>query len=263
VSTATFPQQPLTPQAPKPGIPRRPHAAVTLAGPAWASFALGVLGTLTASIAYANDVTAIAAMVGALLGVFALFGTKKRVAGAGIALCVTAVAFTMMVELDSGSGIFGADKKAATAQPVQSTSDAVRNQLITRDPTWGQRYTWAGGLAVTVSAPVDCAPSSSSSPDDIARASRVTVTVINRTGQPFDAGMFAVGSDAQFNGHRADAVVDSGGDCGEGIPTSAIVPPGQTFSYDIAYAVDPQPGELRIALQPGYGEDRTTFTGRG
>lgn len=230
---------------------------------AWTALVLGVLGVLGSPIVLLNNLTAVTAGVGLVLGVIALFGTRKVLSVVGVALCVAGIATTVAVqtatvrELDrlvdgpvhqGRVGDRGADPADAARTPAES-------------PTWGERHTWPDGLAVEVSAPAVCAPSEFSVPRDVARAVKFTVTVVNGTDRPFEAGVLAVGDDAQFDGRKAEKVFDSGGACGDGLE-SATVMPGKTYSYEVAYAVGARAGEMQIALQPRFGADRAVFAGR-
>lgn len=259
MSTAPYLQYPSTSSTPPATKPRK------FAGLAWSALILGIVGVVGSPIILFNNLTAIAAMVGVVLGVIALFGTRKIVAGIGVGLSVAAVAFTVIAQQAVTEQIFGTTNNGAVSDAVNQPSGAALDGSTQQGeiPTWDKRYTWDSGLAVEVSAPVDCTPSESASPSTVQRAAKVTITVINGSGQPFDASMFAYGSEAQFNGRTAEEVIDFGGDCGEGAPGAATVMPGKTFTYDSAYAVGSEPGELQIALQPDFGADKAVFAGQG
>jgi hypothetical protein len=129
-------------------------------------------------------------------------------------------------------------------------------------PTWGQRYTWKNGLAVEIPQPAECKPGESASPE-AKRAVKVTVKVTNGTDKPFETSVLTVGSEVQFAGAKAELLIDSEGGCKAGIGMeSATVLPGKSFSYDVAYAVAPEQGELQITLQPDFSEDKAVFTGK-
>lgn len=256
MSIAQYPSAPAAPQPPKPQ---------KFAGLAWTALILGIVGVVGSPIIFLNNLTAVAAVVGLILGIIALFGTKKILAGIGTGLCVAGFAFTVMAQQAMTEDIFGTTNSGSVsdAAEAQPAAGAQLDEAAEQNPTWGKRYTWDSGLAAEVSAPVDCTPSEWAMPSNVERAAKVTVTVINGTGQPFDASMLAFGSEAQFEGRTAEAMFDSEGDCGAGAPMSATVMPGKTFTYESAYAVGRQPGELQLVLQPSFGEDRAVFVGRG
>lgn len=146
-----------------------------------------------------------------------------------------------------GSGT--AEAPAAAAEPE------------TKIATWGERYTWPDGLAVEVSAPKPCKPSEYSIPQKVERAVKVTIRVTNGTKEPFNAGVLAVGGDAQFAGKKAESVFDSSGECGGGLD-SATVLPGKDFEMSQAFAVGAQTGELQLVLQPNFGAAKAIFVGQ-
>lgn len=131
-----------------------------------------------------------------------------------------------------------------------------------KPPTWGERYTWPNGLAIEIAKPVACKPGQYAIPKVPARAVKVTFKITNGTDKPFDPGMLSFGSDVQFAGASAEKVYDSSGSCdaGVGLETATVLP-GKTYSYEVAYAVGAEPGELQIALQPAFGEDKAVFVG--
>ncbi|ROP37739.1 hypothetical protein [Saccharothrix texasensis] len=135
------------------------------------------------------------------------------------------------------------------------------DEILNGSTNQGQRYTWGSGLAVEISAPTSCEPGQHAVAPDVVRAAKVTVTVINGTGRRFDVGVLSFRREAQFDGRKAEAVFDSGGPCGGGGLESATVLPGKSYTYDMAFAVGAQAGELQITLQPDFGSDKAVFVG--
>lgn len=146
---------------------------------------------------------------------------------------------------------------------VGAQPPALKTEPAKALPTWGKRYTWPDGLAVEVAAPKQCKPGeyAISTPKDILRAVQLTLTLINGTSKPFDTSVVSFGSDAQFNGQRAEQVYDSGGGCGGG-PDPTTILPGKSFTMTVAFAVGAQPGELQVVLQPNFGADKAIFVGQ-
>ncbi|MGH3917064.1 MAG: hypothetical protein ACRDTC_27185 [Pseudonocardiaceae bacterium] len=98
----TTPQQhgQVQPGYPPPGYgypPPRPTGP-KFGGLAWTALILGVVGLVGSPIIIFNNLTAVFAGVGVVLGVIALFGTRKVLAGAGVALCVAAISFTVLAQ---------------------------------------------------------------------------------------------------------------------------------------------------------------------
>lgn len=146
---------------------------------------------------------------------------------------------------------------------ASGTAAAAAPETTQEIPTWGKRYTWPDGLAIEIAPPAPCTPGeyAASSTEDIQRAVKITFTIINGSKENFDAGVLLIGTNAQFNGQKADDIYDTSGDCGGGFE-SATVLPGKTFTTTAAYAVAPEPGELQIAVQPSMIGDEAVFVGQ-
>ncbi|MCE7008718.1 hypothetical protein LWC34_38795 [Kibdelosporangium philippinense] len=130
-------------------------------------------------------------------------------------------------------------------------------------PTWGQRHTWPNGLAVEIAKPTDCKPGKYAQPEGAKRGIKVKVTVTNGTDAPFETSVLTGMDEVQFAGANAELLFDSSGPCKAGIGLeTATVLPGKTYSYEVAYAVGAEPGELQITLQPAFGQDKAVFVGQ-
>ena len=131
----------------------------------------------------------------------------------------------------------------------------------TKTATWGERYTWADGLAIEVSEPKPCKPSEYSVPENIERAVVVTIRVTNGAKETFDSSLLSVGGSAQHAGKPAESVFDTDGPCSGGVESADILP-GKSFEYQQAFAVGKAPGELQLAFQPNFGATKAIFLGR-
>ncbi|MGW4209475.1 hypothetical protein ACWEIJ_15905 [Lentzea sp. NPDC004789] len=219
---------------------------------AWTALILGIVGVVGSPIIILNNLTAIAAVVGLVLGIIALFGTRKVLAIVGVVLCVAAIAFTVVAQQ---SAVKELDKA------LDGVGDVSRQEPPAALSTWGKRYTWANGLAVDVEAPVPCTPGQYASPQHIARAVKFKVTVTNGTGAAFETALMSMGDNAQFNGQKAERVFDSGGGCG-GEVVAVTVLPGKTYTYEAAYSVGAQPGEMQLVFEPSFNADKAAFVGQ-
>ncbi|WP_370945417.1 hypothetical protein AB5J62_40950 [Amycolatopsis sp. cg5] len=85
----------MPPLAPMPVAQARP---VKFGALAWTALILGIVGIVGSPIIIFNNLTAVVAGVGFVLGVIAFFGTKKTLAAVGVALCVAAVVFTALAQ---------------------------------------------------------------------------------------------------------------------------------------------------------------------
>jgi len=65
---------------------------------AWTALILGIVGIVGSPVVFLNNLTAVVAAVGVILGIIALFGTRKVLAALGTALCVAAIAFTVAAQ---------------------------------------------------------------------------------------------------------------------------------------------------------------------
>jgi hypothetical protein len=118
---ARYHEEPAPPAA-APAGPRRQRFGAL----AWSAFILGIVGVVGSPMFILNNFTAVVftavvAGVGTVLGVVALFGTRKVLAGIGVVLCVAAIVFTVMAqraavaELDRALGGLTGDDPAASA----------------------------------------------------------------------------------------------------------------------------------------------------
>jgi hypothetical protein len=128
--------------------------------------------------------------------------------------------------------------------------------------TWGKQYKWSDGLAVQVDTPTACKPGKYAFPQDVQRAAKFKVTVTNGTDKPFETAVLTLGVDAQFAGAKAERVIDTDGPCGAGGVDNATVLPGKSFSYEVAYTVGAQPGEMQLTFMPGFTQSKAVFVGQ-
>lgn len=94
---------------------------------AWTALILGIVGVIGSPILLWNNLTVLAAAVGVVLGVIALFGTRKVLAAVGIGLCVAGVTFTVMAQSSIDVGDFG-DSEAAMADVSVASCSIVENE---------------------------------------------------------------------------------------------------------------------------------------
>lgn len=113
---ARYHEEPASPAAAPTGPRRQRFGAL-----AWSALILGIVGFVGSPIIILNNLTAVGAGVGAVLGVVGLFGSRKVLAGIAVVLCVAAIVFTVMAqgaavaELDRALGGLTGDDPAASA----------------------------------------------------------------------------------------------------------------------------------------------------
>lgn len=250
----TYPTPPVHAQPPV--APRKPTRFGALA---WAAVILGIVGVVGSWVIFLNILTAIAAFVGIVLGVIALFGTRKILALIGVGLCVAAIALTVVAQMAVAEEL---DKILGTNQGQAGVAgETAQQDAAVEAPTWGKRYSWANGLSVDVATPVVCTPGQYAAPPDIARAVIFEITITNGTSAAFETALMSVGTDAQFNGQKADMVFDTSGGC-DSTFDSATVLPGKTYTFHIAYSVGAQPGEMQLVFEPTFNSDKAEFVGQ-
>lgn len=250
----TYPTQPV--YAPPPVAPRKPARFGALA---WTALILGIVGVVGSPIIIFNNLTVIAAVVGLVLGAIALFGTRKVLAIIGVVLCVAAIAFTVLAQQ---SAVEELDKilDGGTNQG-QTGGETPKQDALVDPPTWGERYTWANGLSIDVVPPVACTPGQYSAPPNITRAVKFKVTITNGTSAAFETALLSLGNDAQFNGQKAERIFDTSGACGSTLDTATVLP-GKTYTYEVAYSVGAQPGEMQLVFEPSFNSDKAAFVGQ-
>ena len=250
----TYPTQPV--YAPPPVAPRKPARFGALA---WTALILGIVGVVGSPIIIFNNLTVIAAVVGLVLGAIALFGTRKVLAIIGGVLCVAAIAFTVLAQQ---SAVEELDKilDGGTNQG-QTGGETPKQDALVDPPTWGERYTWANGLSIDVVPPVACTPGQYSAPPNITRAVKFKVTITNGTSAAFETALLSLGNDAQFNGQKAERIFDTSGACGSTLDTATVLP-GKTYTYEVAYSIGAQPGEMQLVFEPSFNSDKAAFVGQ-
>jgi hypothetical protein len=170
-----------------------------------------------------------------------------------LAIVLTVTACNVTPQVNTGTVNNGSGPAAPAQAPAEQK----------QAPTWGQTYKWSSGLTVEIAAPAACKPSKTAHPQNAARAIKVTYKITNGTDKPFSTSVLSGMTDVQFAGTKAETLIDVSGPCkaGIGLESSTILP-GKSFSYDVAYAVTKDPGELQISLQPDFMEDKAIFVGQ-
>ncbi|MPY96831.1 MAG: hypothetical protein GEU97_02330 [Actinophytocola sp.] len=219
---------------------------------AWTSLILGLVGILGSPIILLNNLTAIVAALGLILGIIALFGTKRILALIGIGLCVAGIAITVAVQGNTAEELDKAFNDPGSASGESGDSGQA---------TWGERFTWESGVTVRVSKPATCTPSEFAGVGNNERAVKFAVTVISDSDESVNTVDLTPSGDATFNDRKAETIFDSGSDCGDGGMASTTVLPGKKYSYDVAYAVGQKPGELQLVFDPMLGQE-AVFIGK-
>lgn len=207
---------------------------------AWTALILGIVGAVGSPVIFLNNVTAIAAGVGFVLGVIALFGTKKVLAGIGVALCVLAVVFTVVAQ-----NAAVADLNAKLGAPAADHNATGQTYAV------GQTHRGTD-VDITIADPKAFTTSDNAAPKQNAKATSFQVTVANHSDKPWSAAMLLI--QATAGNAPADEVYDSAAGLG-GSPSQEILP-GKNLTFRVGF-VD-APGDLTIQVGT-VGDDKVYF----
>ncbi|AIG73781.1 Hypothetical protein AJAP_04295 [Amycolatopsis japonica] len=200
------------------------------AGLAWTALILGIVGVVGSPIIFFNNLTAVVAGVGFVLGVIALFGSKKILAAIGVVLCVLAVVFTVIAqgaavkELNEKLGLPESDKKASGQ--MYAVGETHRGTAVD----------------ITVSDPKAFTTGEYAAPAQNAKATSYQVTVVNHSDKPWSAAMLLV--QATMGNTSAEQVFDTNAGLG-GTPSQDILP-GKELTFRVGF-VD-APGDVTIQV---------------
>jgi hypothetical protein len=166
----------------------------------------------------------------------------------------------------AGCALLAAVACGAPAQPG-STPTATSKPSMVRDAlapaagalNFGVENTFAGGVAITVSTPKSFQPSPTAYPH-CERAAAFEIEVHNGGSEPYRlSGLSVTGSIA---GTQAIQVVDSTQGFNGIVDAGKDIYPGRTVRLNLAFAVPPQPAELRLVIRPDTaGPVSATYSG--
>ncbi|TDD39878.1 DUF4190 domain-containing protein [Saccharopolyspora elongata] len=240
-----------------PPAPMRP--STKFGGLAWAALILGIVGICGSPLPILNNLTALAAFVGLILGIIALFGTKKTVAGIGSGLCVVAIVITVVLqgimvrELDKALD----DAEISTEPPsLGIDADAPASDQVVR-LNFGDQHTWNDGPTISLSAPTAYTESNMFlQPQAGKRYIQFDVTVGNNGIADYNVGSTTI--TAQHNGRVAQQNYMAGDGFAHG-----QVPPNGNVTYTVVFEIGQEPGELQVSVQPTMFTSETAyFTGQ-
>ncbi len=171
------------------------------------------------------------------------------------------VLFIILVLSTNGGG------GTVTTLPVATSTGAVAAGASTDSgngsqvATFGQRFTWPDGLAVTASKPQPFNPSSSAADNTRGRAVLITTTVTNGTTQPYMLNPFIIGPRATQAGQEAPQIFDSAKNVSV-FPATTLLP-GKSYTFKTAFSVGQAVGELQLEYSEDTFGSPAIFTGQG
>ena len=247
---------------PQPPVP--PRNGLGIAG-----LVLGLCGLVVGLIPLFGIGAILLGIVGLVLGLVGVQRARRRVATntrtavSGVVACVLAVALgiTGMVivanavtQLGEDLSAIGATTPAASGTPGTSGTSGT-SAPATSAVGFGQTFTYADGLAVTVDRPTAYDPSSYAAGHTNPHAFQVTVRVTNNTGQAFDPTLLSVAMSTA--GAPASQVFDSE----MGLPPQNQLQPGRSLTYDVAFSTTTDAGEAQVDVVPSFDHEHAVFTG--
>lgn len=135
----------------------------------------------------------------------------------------------------------------STSGPNSDTT-AVRASTTAPVVTFGEPHRFKSGLVVTVSKPTAFQPSDEASPPS-ENALAFEISVRNETGHLYQLSEMAVTLIA--DGVRAERVIDpTQGYTGVVAPQNNGLPTNQRTQVNVAFAVPPEPAELKLTFRP-------------
>jgi hypothetical protein len=118
-------------------------------------------------------------------------------------------------------------------------------------------FTYADGLAVSISKAEVYTPGKYAAGDDFPVSVRLVVTVTNNSSKAFDPALFRV--DASFAGQSASQIIDLTN--GIGLAPQAQVLPGKSISFPVAFSIVEGAGELQVDATPSFSHNSSVFVG--
>lgn len=233
--TAPYPPQPTGVPYPAPVPAPKP---TKFAGLAWTALILGIVGLVGSPVILLNNLTAVVAGVGFVLGVIALFGTKKVLAAIGVVLTVLAIVFTVVAQNAAVE-----DLKDKLGLPATDTNATGQTYQV------GETHRGTD-VDITVADAKAFTTSDSAAPKQNAKATSFQVTIANHSAKPWPAAMLVL--QATAGSTTAEQVFDTEL---EGSPSQDVLP-GKELTYRVGFL--DAPGDLTIQVGT-MGGDKVYF----
>ncbi|MEJ2862746.1 DUF4190 domain-containing protein [Actinomycetospora flava] len=258
-AAAAMPMGRPLPAAPMaPAAPAAPTAAPRN-GLGIAGLVLGLCGLVVGLIPLFGLGAILLGVIGLVLGLVGVTRARRRVANniktavSGVVACALAIALgiygiVVMVGAvsqlnDELSAVGAGTPPAAVAAPATSAVG------------FGQTFTYADGLAVTVSEPTSYDPSSYAAGNTNPHALKMTVRVTNNTGAAFDPTLLTVSMTT--GGAPASQIFDTE----MGMAPQNQLQPGRSMTYDVAFSTTADSGEAQVDVVPSFDHEHAVFTG--
>jgi hypothetical protein len=253
---APAPMAPAT-MAPATTAPVAPRNGLGIAG-----LVLGLCGLVVGLIPLFGMGAILLGVVGLVLGLVGVTrarrgaATNTRTAVTGVVACVLAVALgiTGMVIVANAVTQLGQDLSQVGAGTAPASAAAPATSAV----GFGQTFTYADGLAVTVEQPTAFRASSTAAGDTNPHAFSTTVRVTNNTGAAFDPTLLTVSMTT--GGAPASAIVDTARGV-DGFAPQNQLQPGRSMTYEVAFSTTADSGEAQVDVVPSFQHEHAVFTG--
>ena len=176
--------------------------------------------------------------------------------GLAVAACVVvALATGCDASVMSSASANGVSPAAAPSRATDAPA-----AIADRPAKFGERRSASDDLVVTVQAPKSFVPGETAYPR-APRAVALEIAIENQGSRPYRPTQLLVRV-VTPDGRSADPIVDMAQGYGGGISSGIEVPPGKSTRLTLAFAVPPEPVDLRVVIQPDVGvPDRAEFEG--
>jgi len=221
-----------------------------------AALVLGIVSLCGSPLPILNNATIIAGFIGVVFGIIALFGTRRVMAIAGLALSVAGIAIGLALQAKWGEEL---DKigESLTATPTPVAGDTAGQQGESAGQSglsrlkFGETYQGQRGN-ITVSAPEAYQPSDTAFVgENSKRTVVVTVTVTNTSQETLTGALWVAKITA--DGQAGEVVVDTA----KGVDPTAVpdILPGKQGTWKVAFGLPTdKPGDLVMSLEWGLSD---------
>jgi hypothetical protein len=245
--------------APMPMSPPAAPPAAARNGLGIAGLVLGCSGLVVGLVPLFGMGALLLGIVGLVLGLVGVTRARRGVATniktavSGVVACVLAVALgiTGLVIVANAVTQLNEDLSSVGAGTPPVAAPAPATSAV----AFGQTFTYADGLAVSVSEPTTYDPSSYAAGNTNPYAYSVTVRITNNTGTAYDPVLLQTAMST--GGAQASQIFDTE----TGTPPQNQLQPGRSMTYEVAFSTTTNSGEAQVDVTPSFTHEAAVFTG--
>jgi hypothetical protein len=224
---------------------------------AWAALILGIVGVVGSFVPILGYITMFGAVVGAVLGFIAFFGSRKILSAIAVVVCVLAIIITVSVTKAFGESVddsLGSTAVATSSSDTSSGKSNAKDDAPSNVYKFGQTIKFTDGSTLRVDKPVKFTP------DQYAVTGekkplylKFKATFVNKTNEVYDPSLTTASASA--NGEESESVYQDGLDT----PDNKVLP-GKSVSWWMGYGVTSQ-NDLQLQVGVGFLDyDTVIFT---